>query len=402
MKYKLSNRIAQVSDPPVERMNQVIRERIQVGLPIYNFGQAIADFCPPAEVMEQFSRWIRKDPHVHLYTSDAGMEELRTAIAADMTSEFRISAASKVEPDEILISAGANHAATIVGLTFLEDGAKVGVFSPYFLNHTMLIEGLGGQVVPLLPDGKGVYDIEAIRRTIEREQLRFLLLVNPANPTGKCFAPSFLQRLVEICIHYEIVLVVDEVYERFLYKTDATVPIHTIPGALEATVTIRSFSKSFGMTGWRVGYIRAPKSLLSMMLKAQDFTQICAARPSQKLALELLTHHRNYPETFLPSLFQRRELALCLLKNSECFDVCVEDGAFFLWCRPRNYKHSNYPSMELLKQTGVCVIAGSAFGKEWSDWFRLSFGNASLKTLEAGIQRLIQFHEGVFYEQAGD
>src|SRR3982074_2414060 len=180
----LAARVLEMVDAPVDSLNQKRRQLESEGRDIINLGQAIPDFGPPPEAILKFQQYLYEDA-LHKYTGDAGLFELRVAVAASLGLKGN---GDPVSTDEIIITAGANHAFLVACATLLNDGDGVGLLSPYFLNHVMTVQGIGGRPIELLPDESFSYDKSVVKHAIEANRLKALTIVNPSNPTGKLFS----------------------------------------------------------------------------------------------------------------------------------------------------------------------------------------------------------------------
>jgi aminotransferase len=328
------------------------------------------------------------DPNIHLYTPDLGLPELREAIAGSIRARF---GAASVQAENIVVTAGANHAFLLVCSVLLEEGDRVGLLSPYFLNHKMAVEGCGGITVEINPDEDGCYSAESVERALVENDLRALVVVNPSNPTGKVFSRQELQVLLDLCREHRVWLVADEVYSSFVYPPLKMVSLASLPDAADATWTIGSFSKEFGMTGWRLGWLQAPRALVPQVLKVQDYSIICASRLAQVVAVAALEHAPSWSMSQLERLSARRAELLSILAGSNLFEIFDSQGAFFVWMRPLRETDSARAVLDLMARARVCIIPGLFFGEEWRSWFRISYGYLELDQLRIAGQLLVEY-----------
>ena len=383
-------RVLDMVDAPVDSLNQ---ERLRLesqGRNIINLGQAIPDFGPPPEVMLSFRESLNDDA-LHRYTPDAGLAELRAAVAASLGPKAN---GEPVSADEIIITAGANHAFMVACAALINDGDAVGLLSPYFLNHIMTVQGIGGRPIELLPDESFAYIPSDIERAIKDYGLKVLTIVNPSNPTGKSFSREEVAGICDACRKTGAWIFSDEVYRRFNYSPAGHTSVLSIPGTEENAIVIGSFSKEFGMTGWRVGWIRVPRRLVSQFLKVQDYSIICASHPGQILALHGMRMQPNWATSHLAEYNSRRQALLHFFQGQNKFQMYVGQGAFFAWFRPNVDVNSQTEVLEIMKQTDVCLMPGSIFGKAWSSWFRISYGTAGMDRLMEGVRRIASYFEG--------
>jgi aspartate/methionine/tyrosine aminotransferase len=374
-------------DAPIDRINQERMRLESEGEPIVNLGQAIPDFTPPLVATEAAIQALRDDPRTHVYTPDPGLPELREAVARSLRLRF----AASIQAEEIVITAGANHAFLLVCSILIEPGDRVGLLSPFFLNHKMAVEGCGGAAIEICPDDDFSYSPETIERTIVDHQLRALVVVNPSNPTGKVFAREELQALIDLCRKYEIWLISDEVYGSFVYAPGVMTSLVGLPGAADCTFTIGSFSKEFGMTGWRLGWVRSPREIFSQIVKVQDYSIICASRLAQVLALAAMEGAPDWAQRHLGDFEKRRQALVSELESSGLFRLFASQGAYFVWLRPHAEVDSEREVIAIMRRGRVCVIPGAFFGTAWRGWFRISYGAQEITALQTAARRFIDY-----------
>lgn len=384
-----ATRVLYMVDAPVDSLNQERRRLESEGRDVINLGQAIPDFGPPLEAMLEFRESLN-DSALHRYTPDPGLAELRAVVAASLGPKAN---GEPVSADEIIITAGANHAFMVACAGIINDGDAVGLLSPYFLNHIMTVQGIGGRPIELLPDESFAYDPSAIERAIEYYRLKALTIVNPSNPTGKSFSRDEVAAICDACRKTGIWIFSDEVYRRFDYSANGHTSVLSIRGIEENAIVIGSFSKEFGMTGWRVGWIRVPRKLVSQFLKVQDYSMICAPHPGQILGLNAMRTQPNWVASHIAEYNSRRLALLHFFQERNGFQVYGGQGAFFTWFRPHVDINSQTEVLEIMKQTGVCVMPGSIFGKAWTSWFRISYGTAGIDQLMESVRRIVSYFE---------
>lgn len=384
-----ATRVLDMVDAPVDSLNQERRRLESEGRDIINLGQAVPDFGPPPEAMLGLRESLNDDV-LHRYTPDQGLAGLRAVVAASLGSKAN---GESVSADEIIITAGANHAFMVACAGIINDGEAVGLLSPYFLNHIMTVQGIGGRPIELLPDESFAYDPSAIERAIEYYRLEALTIVNPSNPTGKSFSKEEVAGICDVCRNTGTWIISDEVYRRFDYSANGHTSVLSIPGIAENAIVIGSFSKEFGMTGWRVGWIRVPRKLVSQFLKVQDYSIICAPHPGQILALNAMRTQPNWAASHIAEYNSRRQALLHFFQEQNGFQVYGGQGAFFTWFRPHVDINSQTEVLEIMKETGVCVMPGSIFGKAWTSWFRISYGTAAIDRLMESVRRIVSYFE---------
>lgn len=241
-----------------------------------NLGQGFPDQDGPAEVLEAAQRAIADG--LNQYPPGLGMPVLRHAIAEHQRHWYGI----EVDPDrEVLVTAGATEALAATLLALVDDGDEVVTFEPYYDAYGALIGLARGvrRTVPLnWPDFRP--DLEVLRRTVT-DRTRVILVNTPHNPTGTVLDAATLQEIVRLAEHHDAVIVTDEVYEHLLFDAARHVPIATLPGAFERTVTISSGGKTFNTTGWKIGWLTAPAPLVRAILAVKQFLTFVNGAPFQ-------------------------------------------------------------------------------------------------------------------------
>jgi len=254
--------------------------------------------------------------------------------------------------DELVITSGANNAFAGTIMTLLEQNENIIVPTPYFFNSTMAIKLAGGNVVEV-PTGPGFQPIPAdIEKAID-EKTRGVFLVSPNNPTGAVYEKDTVNQIVDICIQHDIVLISDETYSRMVFDGASHYSPRQRRDAVENIITIGSFSKDFGMSGWRVGFVVGPKEFTDEFLKVQDTVSICAPTAGQLLALDILKNGLDSIEQEIERLNLLRDLAYLRIREIDQLEVprtsainrntCATRS--HIWCCwRRSYSHLNRSS----------------------------------------------------------
>ena len=376
-----------MAEAPVDSLN---RERLCLeaqGRTVINLGQAVPDFGPPPVAVDAARRAL-EEPSVHVYSPDPGLPELRAAVAHSLERHFGWATARAAQT---IVTGGANHAFLLICSTLLEQGDQVGLLSPFFLNHRMTVEGCGGTAVEIPPDASFSYPRETVERAIVEHGLVALVAVNPSNPTGKIFTSEELSGLLELSRKHGVWLIVDEVYRAFVPPSERMVSLGSLPAAEEGTLSFGSFSKELGMTGWRVGWLHAPESLIPHLLKVQDYSLICAPRLGQRMALASIAESPEWTASWLEELELRRRELTGRLDESGLFQRFDSRGGYFVWLRPHRGVDSAREVLEIMRRAGVLIMPGAIFGEAWSSWFRISYGNQRRAALRRAAVRLIEY-----------
>ncbi|MEU3470039.1 pyridoxal phosphate-dependent aminotransferase [Streptomyces sp. NPDC048387] len=268
-----------------------------------NLGQGFPDTDGPAEIAEAAVRAIR-DGRGNQYPPGPGVPELRTAIAAHQQRFYGLG----YDPDtEVLVTAGATEAIAAALLALLEPGDEVIALEPFYDSYAACIAMAGGVRVPLTlraPDFRP--DLDALRDAVT-PRTRLLLLNTPHNPTGTVLTADELAAVAELAVERDLLVVTDEVYEHLVFE-GGHVPLASLPGMRERTVTISSAGKTFSFTGWKVGWITAPPALVSAVRSAKQFLTYVSSGPFQYAVAEALALPDSYYDTFRADLAAKRDL----------------------------------------------------------------------------------------------
>lgn len=346
-----------------------------------NLAQGICDTELPAVVEQGAIEAIRSGRNI--YTRLDGVAPLREAIAAKLARHNGI----KADPEtEILVTNGATGALYTALLALLNPGDEVVVFEPFYGYHvsTILSLRMVPVVVPLhAPDWS--LDADALRAAVT-DRTRAILINTPSNPTGKVFTRKELESVAQLAQDRDLFVLTDEIYEYFLYDGAEHVSMATLPGMRERTITISGLSKTFSVTGWRVGYLTAPADIVPAIGYFHDLVYICTPSPAQYGALAGMTQLADTAfYTDLAADHQRKRDELCDALADAGFHAPRPAGAYYVFADASHVPGDTAAQRAriLLRETGVAAVAGSAFVREGrgETMLRFCFGkrNADLK-----------------------
>lgn len=279
----------------------------QTSVPIaglINMGSGTPDFVPPPYVFEAMEQAL-KEQRIQ-YTAWTGIPELRAAIAGKLKTENNV----EVDPNsEIIVTSGAQEALMATLMTLLDSGDEVITPSPHYDEYTRDARVLGGTLLPVAtsPESNFTIDVGALADAIT-PRTRALIIVSPNNPTGTVLPESTLTQIADLAIARDLLVIADEIYEYYTYDGHQHVSMASLAGMRERTITINSFSKSFGMTGMRLGYIAAPAPLIEAMLPFHHAMMICANVVTQYGGLAVLSQPRDWFADVLREYDRRRRL----------------------------------------------------------------------------------------------
>ena len=386
MRDLIPSRIQGLELPPFDPLNRRAAELRAAGHHVISLGQAVPFFPPPASALDA-ARAAVDTPDVNRYATDPGLPSLRD-ILADRLSE---TLSATMTGDDLIVTAGANHAFTLALTTLVDPGDEVILAAPYFTNHQMAVVNLGAIPVEAPIADRATFDVrwtDIESRLTERTKA--IVLCNPSNPTGAPVSAVEGARIVREAATRGIVVISDETYMQFVYD-DAHWSAASVPGWRQNVVVIGTFSKSFGMMGWRVGYVLADAAICDQLVKVQDTTIICAPVISQMAAEAAVRESWTYPLTFHDELRQRRRVLADGLATIPGIEWTPTRGGMFVFARILGCVESTRLSNHLLEREHLVTIPGAAFGPSGEGFLRLSYGYATQADLADAVGRLRHF-----------
>ena len=378
-------RVRNIDLPPFDPLNVRAEALRAAGHDVISLGQALPFFGPPASALAA-ARAALDTRDVNLYVTDPGLPPLRVALA-DRLGGLGITATA----EDIIITAGANHAFMLALMTLVNAGDEVLLPAPYFTNHQMAVAALGA-----IPVEAPVQDREtfSVRWTDIEPHLsartRAVVLCSPSNPTGAALDAVEGLRIVSELAERGVVVFSDETYLHFVYGHPHW-SVASSPGWRSNVVVVGTFSKSFGMMGWRVGFMLADASVCAEAVKIQDAMIICAPAIGQTAALGAVREDWDYPRTFHPELLQRRSALLEGIRAVPRLHWKPTSGAFFGFVHVDGCTDSAALAESLLDEAHVVTIPGSAFGASGEGHLRLSYGSASVSDVTEATRRIATY-----------
>ncbi|MHA2363089.1 MAG: pyridoxal phosphate-dependent aminotransferase [Candidatus Hodarchaeales archaeon] len=391
--------IDNVMNPPIVVIANKIKNLVSPNQSIVSFGQGVPFFGPPEFALKELSvEMLNSESLLHRYSIDEGLQQLRELVAENSRKK-RINVTS----DQVLITTGANQAFYIALSALCNPGDEFIVPTPFYFNHVMAIQLVHGVpiFVPRLKDDMDL-DIKAIREAIT-PKTKGIILTSPDNPTGSVYPKKTLDRLFNIVYEQKLYVIHDETYAEFIYDSDHPhVSMLSYEHYLERTIGIYSFSKVYGMAGYRLGYLLFPEMLRSALMKIQDTIVVCPPVIAQQLALILLTNEKQTKMWFsskLTVLNSVREFVLQQIKEIPQFYLSQKSlsgfGGFYLFPEVINHKFKSLDNLidQLIHKKAVVLIPGNAFGDYWKTNIRIAYGNVSLDQAQEGFERIRHFFE---------
>jgi aminotransferase len=357
-----------------------------------NLAQGFPDFPAPKWLKESACRAIQQD--INQYSITWGSRRLRQAISQKYLDHYGMT----IDPEEeITVACGSTESMISTLLGILDPGDKVLVFEPFYENYgpDAVIAGAQPVYVQLRPELGWTYDPDDLESKIRREAesggVKALILNSPQNPTGKVFRSHELEHLADLANQYDFYVITDEIYEHIIYDSLPHTPIASIPGMRDRTITISGLSKTFSVTGWRIGYILAPPDVTAAVRKMHDFLTVGAAAPLQEAGAEALASTSNYYEGLTFSYTARRDYFVPALKELG-FEVDLPEGAYYVMADIRDLTDETGVQFveRLIREFGVAAVPGSSFYHQPPDGehlVRFAFCK-SMGLLEEAAERL--------------
>ncbi len=381
MRNPLSDRIVEIQPSGIRKFFDIVSEMKDA----ISLGVGEPDFDTPWHIREEGIYSLEKGRT--FYTSNAGLKELKVEICSYLSRRFEVT----YDPDhEVMVTVGGSEAIDIALRAMLDPGDEVLIPQPSYVSYvpcTILANG-----VPVIIDleAKDQFKLTS-EKLLEKitSKTKVLVLPFPNNPTGAVMKAEELEEIAKIVIEKDLFVISDEIYAELTYGSDHTT-IAAFPGMKDRTVLINGFSKSYAMTGWRLGYAAAPRVILEQMLKIHQFAIMCAPTTSQYAAVAALRDGDKDVQVMRESYDQRRRYLIHAFKEMglECFEP---HGAFYTFPSIKRFgMTSDEFATRLLREEKVAVVPGTAFGDCGEGYLRISYAY-SLKNLKEALSRMDRF-----------
>jgi len=379
---QIASRISELTGEGALSVFARAKELEKLGRSIIHLELGEPDFHPAAPVVDALRSAVAAGRD--RYVSPRGIPALREAVAAYLKRTRNVHAA----PEQVLIAPGCKMALSLAMMALIEPGDEVLYPDPGFPIYPSFARGLGAKAVPFFLEEKNDFqpDLREIAAKIS-PRTKMLIFNSPNNPTGTVFSDAALSHIAELAARHDLWILADEIYARILFSGEYK-SIWSLPGMAERTVIIDGFSKSFAMTGWRLGYAVAPQRVIDAMdlLVLNTFT--CAAEFTQVAAIEALRDSTDAVDAMVAEYRRRRDLFVAGLNRIAGFRCRPPDGAFYAWV---NIEDTGLPAQDLattlLEDVGIAAIAGAAFGSAGKNYLRFSLVSAR-NLLEEALERI--------------
>lgn len=386
---ELSKRTKPFTDSVIRRMTRLCLEHDAI-----NLSQGFPDFNPPEEILNRFKECASED--IHQYSITWGAANFRKALADKQASRMGID----IDPDKnITVTCGSTEAMMASLMAVCDPGDSVIVFSPFYENYgaDSILCSARPIYVPLNPPEFN-YSLPVLEEAFKQHP-KALILCNPNNPCGKVFSEKELQEIADLAIKYDTFVITDEVYEHIVYPPYKHTYIAGLPGMAERTISCSSLSKTYSITGWRLGYVIAPENVTAEVKKVHDFLTVGAAAPLQEAAVTGLEFGQDYYDDLQNLYLEKRDFFCDGLKEIG-LKFSVPQGAYYVMIDISEFGYDNDEKFceDLIERVGVGAVPGSSFFHEPENrYIRLHFAKKK-ETLQEALNRLQSIHEKMALE----
>lgn len=384
----LSTRTDTFTDSVIRRMTRISNQYGAV-----NLSQGFPDFDPPKEILDRLSQVAYQN--YHQYSLTWGAANFRQSLAK---KQSRLMGMEIDSEKEIVVTCGGTEAMMAAMMTVVNQGDKVAVFSPFYENYgaDAILSGATPIYVPLNPPEYN-FDADVLEDAF-KSGAKALILCNPSNPCGKVFTMQEMTIIADLAKKYDAYIITDEVYEHIIYDDNKMIYMANLPGMRERTISCGSLSKTYSLTGWRLGYTIAPENITERIKKVHDFLTVGAAAPLQEAIVTGLNFGQDYYDELKEKYTHKRNL-FCKGLDDIGLVHNVPQGAYYILIDfKEQMKKANIRSdLEfaefLCKEIGVAMVPGSSFFKEdINDYLRIHFAKKD-ETLNLALEKLAKLKE---------
>lgn len=384
----LSHRTATFTDSVIRRMTRISNQYGAV-----NLSQGFPDFEPPKQILDRLAEVTKEN--FHQYSLTWGAQNFREALAEKQSKLMGLN----INPnEEIVVTCGGTEAMMAAMMTICNPGDKVAIFSPFYENYgaDTILSGAEPIYIPLVPPSY-TFDPNLIEDAF-KAGAKAIILCNPSNPCGKVFTLEEMTVIADLAKKYDAYIVTDEVYEHIIYAPHKMVYMASLPGMRERTIVCGSLSKTYSLTGWRLGYTIAPAEITERIKKVHDFLTVGAAAPLQEAMVTGLKFGQDYYDGLTAKYTHLRDL---MVKGLDDIGLVhnVPEGAYYIMIdfsqqMKKLGVESDLEFGEILaRDVGVGMVPGSSFFKEpVNDYLRIHFAKKD-ETLNAALERLADINK---------
>jgi len=387
---KITNRCKGVSPSVTLAISAKAKSLKSQGLDVISFGAGEPDFNTPKFICDAAKEAL--DLGITKYTPASGTIELKKAIANYLEKK-----GLEYKPENIVVSNGAKHSLHNAIAAIVEKGDEVLLPIPYWVSYSELIKISGGTPVYVPCDENFIIDLDEMEKLIT-DKTTALILNNPSNPTGVVFGKDIIKRIAEICVKHDINVISDEIYDQLIYIDDEIPSIAIMDGMKERTIVINGVSKTYSMTGWRIGYLAAPENVAKAIASMQSHTTSGPNSIAQYASCAALNGSLDEAIMMKKAFIERRDAAVAAIKKIDGVTCIVPDGAFYIMIKVSNFYGKSINgklitnsldfSSLLLEESLVALVPGDDFGTP--EYVRISYA-CSMENILEGIKRIAEF-----------
>ena len=387
---ELSKRTKTFTDSVIRKMTRIANEYGAI-----NLSQGFPDFDPPQEILNRLSEVAHED--FNQYAITWGAQNFRDALAKKQSKYMNLDLDSN---KNIVVTCGSTEAMMAAMMSVCDPSDKVIVFSPFYENYgaDSILCGADPIYVPLHPPVFN-FDKEELENAFKQNP-KALILCNPSNPCGKVFSKEELEYIASLAVKYDTYVITDEVYEHIVYAPYKHTYFASLPGMFERTISCSSLSKTYSITGWRLGYCIAPENIIEQIKKVHDFLTVGAAAPLQEAAVVGLEFSDAYYDELQKLYTHKKDLFLNGLKELN-IPHTEPQGAYYVMVDISEFGYDSDLDfcVDLIKNVGVAAVPGSSFFKEKENcYIRFHFAKKD-ETLFAALNRLKDMHTKMPYKK---
>lgn len=387
---ELSKRTETFTDSVIRRMTRIANQYDAI-----NLSQGFPDFDPPKEILNRLEQVAHED--YNQYAITWGAQNFRDALAKKQSKYMNLDLDSN---KNIVVTCGSTEAMMAAMMSVCDPNDKVIVFSPFYENYgaDTILCGAKPIYVPLHPPVFN-FDKEELENAFQQNP-KALILCNPSNPCGKVFSKEELEYIASLAVKYDTYVITDEVYEHIVYAPYKHTYFASLPGMFERTISCSSLSKTYSITGWRLGYCIAPENIIEQIKKVHDFLTVGAAAPLQEAAVVGLEFKDAYYDELQKLYTHKKDLFINGLKELN-IPHTEPQGAYYVMVDISEFGYDSDLDfcVDLIKNVGVAAVPGSSFFKEEENrYIRFHFAKKD-ETLLAALNRLKDMHAKMPYKK---
>ncbi|KPK40889.1 MAG: aspartate aminotransferase [Omnitrophica WOR_2 bacterium SM23_29] len=380
---KIARRMQEVKESPTLAITAKAKEMKQRGEDVVSFGAGEPDFDTPSHIKSAAIKAINSG--FTKYTASSGITELKKAVC----EKFKLENSLEYEPNQVIVSCGAKHSLYNILQIICDEGSEVIIPSPYWVSYPEMVRLAGGVPVILKTEQNSEFKVrqEDLRKAITQKTAAFILN-NPSNPTGSVYSKAELESIAEVLIDRKIAVISDEIYEKLIYDDERHISFASLgKDAYDLTFVVNGVSKSYAMTGWRIGYLAAPnEGLASMIVRLQDHSTSNPTSVAQSAALEALKGDQDCVVQMVKEFRKRRDFMVEKINEIDNISCIKPKGAFYIFCDISKTKMDSFEfARRLLEEAKVAVVPGEPFG--WNTHIRLSFATG-IEQIDKGLKRI--------------